>query len=314
MRQKDVLRHFEFNASSEGLPNLWPQDATEDFLSLAIAVNDVGLDWWQTGIKGEFARFGRKHKGALKASITLGYIRGTNFPRVRFASKFISIFNISQTALNPELVLGINELLCKPLGVLHDVFELGSKTTGLWPDSYSINTFPYKEFWNAGDTQRLEKEIKVTEEIWSQNLEADTKLQLINARVGQGRFRTGVLKRAGGLCEVTGVANEKMLIASHILPWAADDATNNDRLDPNNGLSLTPNLDKLFDRGFISFNDEGRLLVKTESYAVLLRQLLPYLPEDTVGLVKKPTPEQCVFLAKHREIYEFSEEILFHQT
>lgn len=310
MRQKNILQHFKFNPNSEGLPNLWLQDATEDFCRFAIAVNAVGLDWWQTGTEGEFARFGRKRNGVSRASTTLGVICGRKFPSVRFARDFKSIFNISQTALNPTRVLAIEKLLRKPRGDWYDVFKPGSNTSGLWPDHYSIDTIPNEVFFITGDDQRdrqrLANELTKAEEIWNSNLKGGTKVQLINARVGQGEFCTGVLKRAGGLCEVTGVDNRAMLIASHIHPWAADDATNKDRLDPNNGLSLTPNLDKLFDRGFISFDDEGRLLVKTEDEK-LLRQLLPYSSADPVGLIKKPTSEQCVFLAKHREIYKFVE-------
>lgn len=310
MGQMNVLQHFKFNANAEGLPNLWRPDATEDFCRLANVVNEVGLDWWQTGTEGEFARFGRKRNGVLRASTTLGVICGRKFPSVRFAQDFKSIFNMSQTALNPARVLAIEKLLRKPRGDWYDVFKPVPNTSGLWPDHYSIDTIPYEVFFMRDDAQhdrqRLANELKKAEEIWNSDLKAGTKVQLINARVGQGKFRTGVLKRAGGLCEVTGVDNRAMLIASHIYPWAADDATNKDRLDPNNGLSLTPNLDKLFDRGFISFNDEGRLLIKTEDEK-LLRQLLPYSSADPVGLIKKPTSEQCVFLAKHREIYKFAE-------
>ena len=311
MRQKSVLQHFMFNPNSEGLPNLWLPDATEDFCRLAIAVNEVGLDWWQTGTRGEFARFGRKRNGAKRASTTLGIICGKRFPSVRFARGFRSIFKISQTELNPARVLGIEKLLHKPQKNIDDVFDLGSKIAGLWPDRYSLSTIPYEVFCGAGDEQladqRLANELAEAKKIWNSDLEADTKVQLINARVGQGKFRSAVLRRAGYKCEVTGLANKAMLIASHIIPWASDAADNKNRLDPNNGLSLTPNIDKLFDCGLISFNDDGLLLSKTDGVDDLLRQLLPCSSADPVGLLKKPNDQQRKFLKKHRELYKFFE-------
>jgi predicted restriction endonuclease len=49
------------------------------------------------------------------------------------------------------------------------------------------------------------------------------------------------------------------LIASHIQPWR--DSDNVQRLDGENGLLLTPTVDHLFDKGFISFEDSGLLIV-----------------------------------------------------
>ncbi len=50
-----------------------------------------------------------------------------------------------------------------------------------------------------------------------------------------------------------------LLIASHIKPWV--DSTPEERTDVNNGLLLCPNHDKLFDKGYISFDDEGKIII-----------------------------------------------------
>src|SRR5260221_10852420 len=60
-------------------------------------------------------------------------------------------------------------------------------------------------------------------------------------------------------CRIAGVKRPEHLRASHCKPWR--DSTNEERLDGENGLLLTPNADHLFDRGFISFEDNGDLLV-----------------------------------------------------
>lgn len=81
---------------------------------------------------------------------------------------------------------------------------------------------------------------------------------IVLARRGQGLFKRRVMtiERA---CRITGVNREEHLRASHCKPWR--DATNEERLDGENGLLLTPNADHLFDRGFIAFEDDGQVVV-----------------------------------------------------
>jgi len=84
------------------------------------------------------------------------------------------------------------------------------------------------------------------------------KITLIKSRVGQGVFRKELLSYWKG-CAVTGYKIPVMLIASHIKPWR--DSENKERLDKFNGLLLTPNLDRAFDAGFISFDSNGEILI-----------------------------------------------------
>ena len=81
---------------------------------------------------------------------------------------------------------------------------------------------------------------------------------IVLGRRGQGPFKKRVmqLERA---CRVTGVDREEHLRASHCKPWR--DSTNEERLDGENGLLLTPNIDHLFDRGFIAFEGNGQVIV-----------------------------------------------------
>ncbi|MDY0110664.1 MAG: HNH endonuclease [Candidatus Krumholzibacteria bacterium] len=88
------------------------------------------------------------------------------------------------------------------------------------------------------------------------DLPATEREQLIYARVGQGRFR-GLVYERERVCRVTRVDRPEHRVASHIRPWRHSD--NDARLDPENGLMLTPNVDHLFDRGFITFSGDGRL-------------------------------------------------------
>ena len=85
---------------------------------------------------------------------------------------------------------------------------------------------------------------------------------LVNARVGQGNYRKELLRIWNDSCSISRINNEKILIAGHIKPWS--DSDNFERLDPYNGFLLLPNLDKLFDRGFISFKNTGEIIISDE--------------------------------------------------
>ncbi|MDR7021152.1 HNH endonuclease [Aeromonas salmonicida] len=96
---------------------------------------------------------------------------------------------------------------------------------------------------------------------------------------------------------LTGVTNKALLIASHIKPWSKCD-NNTERLDGNNGLLLSPHIDKLFDRGWITFTDAGDLLCAEPSIEQALLQWGINLPSN-VGIF---SPKQAKFLSYHRDI------------
>ena len=85
---------------------------------------------------------------------------------------------------------------------------------------------------------------------------------LVTSRVGQGWYRQAIRQKFKDKCAVTGASNSQILIASHIVPWR--DATDDERLDENNGILLSPNYDALFDKHLISFTDEGTIIVSNK--------------------------------------------------
>ena len=100
-------------------------------------------------------------------------------------------------------------------------------------------------------------ERKIEQEVASNSAIPETdRLALVRARSGQGLFKERVGK-IESRCRITGVDNPVHLIASHCKPWR--DSTNEERLNGENGLLLTPSIDHLFDRGFIGFEDNGAL-------------------------------------------------------
>jgi putative restriction endonuclease len=93
---------------------------------------------------------------------------------------------------------------------------------------------------------------------------------IIRSRIGQGLFKERVSKIESH-CRITGVDKITHLVASHCKPWR--DATNQERLDGENGLLLTPSIDHLFDRGFISFEDNGGLILSPVAHRPSLERM-----------------------------------------
>lgn len=80
--------------------------------------------------------------------------------------------------------------------------------------------------------------------------------RLVLQRVGQNVFRRALMLYWGGRCAVTGISDPALLRASHVVPWAAC-ATDDERLDVNNGLLLSALWDAAFDAGLVSFSPIG---------------------------------------------------------
>ena len=118
----------------------------------------------------------------------------------------------------------------------------------------------FLEFINSDYRKKLADSLLVDIEDTKNNphLKETEKEQMIQARIGQGNFRSVLIKYWGG-CALTRMPMTSILIASHIKAWR--DSDNDERLDCYNGLLLLPNYDKLFDKGYISFNPKtGKLL------------------------------------------------------
>ena len=91
-----------------------------------------------------------------------------------------------------------------------------------------------------------------------EGLQETERQAVIQSRIGQGKFRADLVQ-FWGRCAVTGCQKLEVLRASHIKPWRK--SKNQERLDVYNGLLLTPNLDVAFDAGYISFDDDGKIII-----------------------------------------------------
>ena len=123
------------------------------------------------------------------------------------------------------------------------------------------------------------------------------KQQLYSARVGQGLFRERVIA-LDKKCIVTGVDDRALLNASHIKAWS--ESTDEERLDGNNGILLSPHLDKLFDKHCISFSDTGKILVFDENAKNALSRWSIDIDKEYCRFSK----ERIQYLEHHRKLCE----------
>lgn len=87
------------------------------------------------------------------------------------------------------------------------------------------------------------------------------KTAIIQSRVGQGIFRKSLFDKYQGRCIITGIDHPKLLVASHIKPWAV--SSNRERLSVDNGLLLSATYDRLFDSGLITFDNYGKIFLSS---------------------------------------------------
>lgn len=99
---------------------------------------------------------------------------------------------------------------------------------------------------------------KIDEEMTSLNIDGKSKEAIVKVRVNQGIFRDRLLSRYSKCC-LCNVSNPQLLIASHIKPWS--ECEDSEKLLVDNGFLLCPNHDCLFDKGLISFNDDGTIII-----------------------------------------------------
>jgi putative restriction endonuclease len=130
------------------------------------------------------------------------------------------------------------------------------------------------------------------------NIKDTERDQLVAARIGQGLFRQSVLA-VWRRCAITRCKVPALLRASHIKPWRA--CNNTEKLDPFNGIILSPNLDAAFDQGFITFDQQGKLTVSRRLPSSEAKKLGI---SAGIGILIKPQHEK--YLNHHRK-YIFQE-------
>ena len=141
----------------------------------------------------------------------------------------------------------------------------------------------------------LAKSVKLPEEEPAGVTTTDVE-SLVKLRRGQDELRKKLFDYWDDACAVTGVKTASLLIASHIKPWSMCDNAD-EKLDPFNALLLHAGLDKAFDQGLISFDDEGTILFSERWSA----EEAARMGIDSRMKLRKVDDRHKPYLAFHRE-------------
>jgi len=156
-------------------------------------------------------------------------------------------------------------------------------------DKKVLREFLDKENWKPPTSGNSEPQAKIT------TYGESDYYRMQKTRLGQSTFRKQVLDNFGHACCISGISESRLLVASHIVPWAENEQT---RLDPANGLCLFVTFDALFDQGYISFGDD--LEVLTTNSRGSLSKLLDEL-DGTKARFPTRTDIGLDYLKWHRE-------------
>lgn len=123
---------------------------------------------------------------------------------------------------------------------------------------------------------------------------------LVTSRVGQGAYRKSILHRWSYKCAVTKFDDPRILIASHIVPWRK--STDEERLDVDNGILLSPTYDALFDRHLITFNEKGKIVLSDQILSASFSKIGVTGGEE----LQKMHEGNIAYLRKHQEAFQSS--------
>ncbi|HEX6915734.1 MAG TPA: HNH endonuclease, partial [Chitinophagaceae bacterium] len=107
------------------------------------------------------------------------------------------------------------------------------------------------------------------------------KLRMVKTRVNQYVFREIVLANYSCKCAMSGINVPELLVASHILPWSKDEK---ERLNPENGICLSPLYDKAYDQGLIGITPQYEIRI---SASLLKNEQENYFQEFFTPLNRK---------------------------
>ncbi len=199
-----------------------------------------------------------------------------------------------------------NDYYCIPFEVLKHLFIDEHKTTGKYPNRWTAIILNHQFLMHSNSELSVDissyyslpllqqSTLDIDDDFFIENAKAE-----INIRLGQSKFRKGVLKNFDNKCALTDISEQSLLTASHIVPWSHN---KNYRGDISNGICLYIEIDALFDKGFITFTDDLKVMVVSDK-SKLSEQLKDKL-ELLNGKQLKPTKNKELneeYLNYHRK-------------
>lgn len=137
--------------------------------------------------------------------------------------------------------------------------EIFQQRNSIGKGMYSAALNKFAEYLEANFSKDVEDDL--SDILDGSDISETDKISTVKTRLGQGTFRQKLIGYWNG-CAVTQYPDTALLVASHIKPWR--DSSNEERLSVYNGLLLLPSLDKVFDKGLITFEESGKIKVSEQ--------------------------------------------------
>lgn len=186
-----------------------------------------------------------------------------------------------------ELELAIMDILNNPLFI-----EKNRRGNNMYS-----NALKHYRHYKKQTEHLFNAEARMITLVQDSTLDETEKETIIKARIGQGKYRDGLLEKYSNRCLITEIDQPQLLVASHIKPWSVSD--NTERIDIENGFILSASLDKLFDNGLITFSDLGKMYV-SKNISELNQRILNINNPIVVDL--KSSSMMIKYLEYHRDI------------
>ena len=135
-------------------------------------------------------------------------------------------------------------------------------------------------------------------------LKGETKIREVKTRVNQSVFRQMILSNYSSSCAITGIDIPDLLFASHILPWSKNE---NERLNPENGICLSALYDRAFDKGYIGFDENLKIIF---SSSLKKKENLEYY-QNNFAFIKDKTLRAPLKYIPKKEFLEYHRDVIF---
>ncbi|MFL9844178.1 HNH endonuclease [Flavobacterium rhizosphaerae] len=182
----------------------------------------------------------------------------------------------------------------------------GVQTQLIWDEFFNNQeelVFLSEQILAEKEHQTIEQ--KYNDVLWDlKDLKGETKIRAIKTRVNQSFFRQMVLTNYKSKCGLTGIDVPDLLFASHIKPWATDEK---ERLNPENGICLSALYDRAFDKGYLAFDDNYKVLISQSLKSNIDKE---YYPKYFAPIENKSLPREIKYPPK-KEFLEFHRDVIF---
>tara|TARA_B100001063_G_C16668024_1_gene504719 strand:+ start:102 stop:1040 length:939 start_codon:yes stop_codon:yes gene_type:complete len=253
----EILNEETLKTSREGIFNCKNSLSTLFFVTLDKSSKEENLHY-NDFFEEDFFHWDSQNKQHINTSGIKKIVNGETTTHL-----FCRITNKTKNLTNPFVYCGIlvfesyDKNTSNPVHIIFQNIDYDDNTENedlidiyLWtPQKYGKNTSNFISKKGIVSDIRKRKYIKPNK---------TERRGLVTSRVGQGYYRQQILEKWNGTCPVTKSKIKSILISSHILPWSQ--CNDEQKLDVDNGILLSPNVDSLFDKYLISFSNDGFLI------------------------------------------------------